>query len=78
MSQLIKRTFAAAKYPKGSEERTLLNGDAATSEYLPSYRYLVRKPFIMRDGTQNPVQKYIEQTFRTKAEAEAKIAGGGA
>ena len=37
---VIRRTFEAAKYPKGSDERTRLNCDARTSEYMPSYRYL--------------------------------------
>lgn len=37
---VIRRTFEAAKHPKGSEERARLNRDAQTSEYRPSRRYL--------------------------------------
>ena len=37
--KIYRRTFEAAKHPKGSEERARLNCDALTSEYMPSYRY---------------------------------------
>lgn len=40
MDKIIRRTFEAAKYPKGSPERDCLNRHVATSEYMPSYRYL--------------------------------------
>jgi hypothetical protein len=36
---VIRRTFEAAKHPKGSEERARLNRDAITSEYMPGYKY---------------------------------------
>jgi hypothetical protein len=38
---IIKRTFDAKKHPKGSDERAKLNCNAATSEYMTSYKYLV-------------------------------------
>ena len=38
---VFKRTFEALRHPKGSGERTRLNGDPRTSEWQPSYRYCV-------------------------------------
>jgi hypothetical protein len=70
---VLRRTFAASGYAKGSPERTQLNLDGLTSEYLPSYRYIVRRPFVMSDGTLHP-QKRIDDHFRTKAEALVKLA----
>ena len=70
---IVRRTFEAAKHPKGSEERARLNCNAVTSEYLTSYRYLVRKLFILSDGTPHPTQKYTEKCCRTKAEAETSL-----
>jgi hypothetical protein len=55
-----RRTFEASKHPKGSEERTRLNMDSLTSEYMPSYRYEVH-------GTDG---KKLH-SCRTKAEAVA-------
>lgn len=57
--KVVRRTFEAAKLPKGSEERARLNKDWLTSEYMPSYRYGVR----WDDGNHTPF------TYRTKAEA---------
>lgn len=36
---VYKRTFEAAKHPKGSAERAELNLSGFTSEYSPSYKY---------------------------------------
>lgn len=58
--KVIKRTFEAAKFPKGSSEREQLNNDWLTSEYMTSYRYGLRND----DGSHTPF------TYRTKAEAE--------
>lgn len=55
-----KRTFEAKNHPKGSPERARLNEDPRTSEYMPSYRYVVIGP-------------HGHQSFRTKAEAEGAI-----
>lgn len=55
--QVLRRTFAAAKHPKGSEERARLNRDAITSEYMPSERYRTS------DG----------RNFRTKRDAELYV-----
>lgn len=68
-SEILRRTFEAAKYPKGSQEREKLNEDSVTGEYMTSYKYILRKPFLMSDGTLHPNQKFISRSFRTKAEA---------
>jgi hypothetical protein len=66
-----RRTFEAAKYPKGSPERAKLNECSLTSEYMTSYRYTIETKNFMSDGTLNPVQPIVYRDFRTKAEAEA-------
>lgn len=68
--KVVRRTFEAAKFPKGSADRERLNLDWLTSEYMPSYRYGVRND----DGTKVMVGLGAE-TFRTKREAEAAIPG---
>lgn len=55
---ILKRTFEALKYPKGSEERNLLNISASTSEYMTSYKYVA-----ITDG--------FSKSCKTKSEAEA-------
>jgi hypothetical protein len=70
--EILRRTFEAAKHPKGSAERQRLNWDAITSEYMTSHRYAIRHPFLMSDGTQHPTQPYLVTTHRTKAEAIKK------
>ena len=60
--KIVRRTFEALKFPKGSSERTELNKDWLTSEYMPSHGYGVRND----DGSELPF------TYRTKAEAERK------
>jgi hypothetical protein len=63
--KVVRRTFEAAKFPKGSPERDALNGDWLTSEYMPSHKY----GLLEDDGTKTPF------TYRTKAEAIAKATG---
>lgn len=58
--KVIKRTFEACKYPKGSEERIHFNASVLTSEYMPSFKYTV-------DGLSS-------LTFKSKSEAFAYIA----
>lgn len=60
MPEIRRRTFEAAKYPKGSKEREELNKSALTSEYMTSYRYAL-------------VDNDRVNTFRTKQEAESAI-----
>lgn len=58
MINIIKRTLEASKHPKGSKERIKLNEEIITSEYQPSYKY------ILEIGG-----KYQLKAFRTKREA---------
>ncbi len=69
--QIMRRTFEARMHPHGSPERAALNGDVKTSEYYTSQPYLLRRPFIMSDGTPHPTQPFIDRTFRTRREAAA-------
>jgi len=41
------------------------------SEYMRSYRYLVRESNFMSDGRLNPVQPYLTIPFRTLRDARA-------
>lgn len=70
---LHRRTFEAANHPEGSPERAALNCDTLTSEYQRSYRYAVRTPAVMSDGTPNPAQRFHTTTFTTKREAQAAM-----
>jgi hypothetical protein len=70
---IIKRTFEALCYPKGSAERSRLNEDPTTSEYMPSKKYLVQSPFLMSDGSKHPRQEFIYRDFTTKKLAEQYI-----
>ena len=56
---LIKRSFLASHLPKNSKERKQLNESAITSEYMPSYKYVV---ITDNDNT---------RTFRSKKDAES-------
>ena len=69
--EVLRRTFAAAKRPPGSEARARLNRDTLTSEYYTSHRYMTRQPFTMDDGTPHPTQHCLCRTFKTKVKADA-------
>jgi hypothetical protein len=69
--EVLRRSFAAARHPPGSEARARLNRDTLTSEYFTSHRHMTRQPFTMDDGAPHPTQRYLCRTFKTKAEAEA-------
>jgi len=58
---VTRRTFEAKQHPKDSDERRRLNCNPITSEYMPSYKYV-----LCEDGKPTPF------TYRTKAEAERK------
>lgn len=60
--QVVRRSFEAAKHPKGSTEREHLNADWRTSEYMTSHKF----------GIVDAAGNRLPFTFRTKAEAEAK------
>jgi hypothetical protein len=70
---VIRRTFAASKHPKGSKEREELNCNVETSEFYPSHKYAVRRPFTMGDGSPHPTQPFTYKTYRTKEEAEGAL-----
>ena len=60
---LVKRTFIAESYPKGSKERQELNDNAGTSEYMPSYKWLI--------DTHDENNKIISsRQFKTKKQAK--------
>lgn len=67
--EILKRTFKALNYPRGSIERKNLNTDVLTSEYYTTNKWLLRVPFIMSDDTPHPTQKYLDYDFKTKKEA---------
>lgn len=68
--RVIRRTFEAARYPKGSPARDRLNASPVTSEYLRGSAYVLRRPALSSDGLFLP-QRFHFNTYRTKAEAEA-------
>jgi hypothetical protein len=69
MKTLHKRTFAAKN--ASGEERAKLNEDTLTSEYMTSYKWVVRWPGVMSNGDPNPVQPFHTRAFVTKSQAEA-------
>ena len=71
--RIMKRLFSAKEFEKGSEYRNILNAYVLTSEYMPSYKYMVWATNYMSDGTVNPSHPYVEHATRTKKEAEQYI-----
>ena len=59
---VARRTFAAKQHRLGSIERARLNLSALTSEYMPSYKFV-----LLEDG------KETSFTCTTRADAEAKV-----
>ena len=58
---IARRTFAAKRHRPGSIERGRLNLSVLTSEYMPSYKFV-----LLQDG------KETSFTCTTRADAEAK------
>jgi hypothetical protein len=58
--KVVRRTFEAKRFPKGSKERARLNADSLTSEYLPTYQYVLR-------GDNG---EYTPYCYHTKVEAQ--------
>lgn len=59
----LRRTFEAKNHPKGSKERARLNKSALTSEYMPSYKYIVyygKQPFYDTFTTKRETEGFIE------------------
>ena len=65
-TEIRKRKFDALNYPYGSEERAKMNEDVLTSEYMPSYKYVLFAYHAETDTQCEYVSKY---NFRTKKEA---------
>lgn len=61
--EIVKRTFEANTYEKGSPERAILNKSWVTSEYLPSIR------FGILDDQGTPTC----WNYKTKRECQEKI-----
>lgn len=61
-SKVFKRTFEAKQYSKESKEKKALNKHCLTSEYMPSYPYVV---IMYRDGKEED-----HRVFRSKTEAQ--------
>jgi hypothetical protein len=59
----VRRTFEAVKYPEGSPKRAELNKSTLTSEYMPSYKYVICND----DGIPTVC------CYRTKGEAESML-----
>ncbi len=66
--KLIKRTFEAKKYPKGSIQRKKLNMNARTSEYMPSEKYRIITQVKFAHGGIGE----LKENFRTKKAAEKR------
>ena len=64
--KILKRTFEASNYPKGSDERIRLNKSNITSEYMISEKYLLFYHMLKFDGSKFEVNF----GFRTKKEAQ--------
>jgi hypothetical protein len=69
-TEVLRRTFEAENYPKGSPERIKLNEKALTSEYMHSMKYIAR---IYLEANENMNEVIHKREFRTKAEAEEWI-----
>ena len=66
-TEIIKRTFEAAQYPKGSEERKKLNEKVQTSEYFTSKKWVA---IAYYRETVKTLAHEFKQTFINKKEAE--------
>lgn len=66
-TEILKRTFEALEYPKGSAERAKLNENSLTSEYMTSHKYEAK---IHYPETETHTEVTFSQSFRTKSEAQ--------
>lgn len=64
--QIIKRTFEAKKFPKGSEMRVKLNKTCVTSEYLTSNKFCI----LSEDGKFSSGHKNRTEAEKFKSELE--------
>ena len=68
-TEIKRRTFEAAKYPKGSKERNRLNEDLLTSEYMVSQKYTL---FVFHPETETHLAYVSKFSYRTRSECEEK------
>ena len=66
MKSVGQRSFAASKYPKGSQQRLILNSNPKTSEYYTSEKWYVEEDHYMSSGDVHPTQPKIYRTFKTR------------
>jgi hypothetical protein len=59
---IVRRTFEAANYPKGSPQRVKFNESNMTSEYMTSYRWAI-------------IGENVSTSARTLSEAKEKVKG---
>jgi hypothetical protein len=59
---IVRRTFEAANFPKGSAQRAKLNESNMTSEYMTSYKWAI-------------IGENLSSSARTLSEAKEKIKG---
>jgi hypothetical protein len=75
MGEILKRTFEAARHPKGSPERARLNEETLTSEYMTSMLWLatveVTEPSLIEG--ERTVTYTRRETFRTKQQAQSWV-----
>ena len=68
--EVLKRTFYAKQFPKGSKDRELLNCHTLTSEYSPSKKYVF---YIHKEETERSLAHSLSYTYATKQEAEQHL-----
>ena len=75
MWKIIKRSFEACKYPKGSPQRNKLNRSSLTSEFAKHKRYIVtlnNKPKLSFP-TYSSAKNFIDDTYKEKYKPDKKI-----
>jgi len=68
-TEIIQRTFEAKKYPVGSKERLKFNLKPETSEYMTSYKFIVREHF---PETETHYAYKSDHSFETLKEAKIR------
>ncbi len=59
--KIVKRTFEAKKYPKGSKKRRKLNKSCLTSEYFPEITYQTSFKILRHHGGTD-IDVYLDET----------------
>lgn len=63
MNRIQKRTFEALTFAKGSSEREKLNEETLTSEYMPSYKYMISDT-LYQFKTEQEAEQGLEALYR--------------